>query len=46
MDRCAQVGHEEEEMSGVLPTLLPKRIYVTKGTKKKVLVCRAQADGP
>jgi hypothetical protein len=33
-------------MVGVLPTLLPKRIYVTKGTKQKVPVCRAQADGP
>ena len=43
---ASDVGHDEEEMVGVLPTLLPKRISVTKGTKQTVPVCRAQADGP
>jgi hypothetical protein len=42
----SESGQEEAELVGVLPTLLPKRIYVTKGTNQKVPVCRAQADGP
>jgi hypothetical protein len=41
MDRGPKSGTSKWKWWGVLPTLLPKRIYVTKGTKQRVPVCRA-----
>jgi hypothetical protein len=42
----SEVGHEDEEMVGVSPTLLPKRRNAEPVKKQKVTICRANFDAP
>jgi hypothetical protein len=42
----SDVGHEEEEMVWVLPTLLPKRRNAELVKNHKVTICRENPDGP
>jgi hypothetical protein len=42
----SQLGREEEEMVGVLPTLLPKRRNAEPVKNQKVTICRENFDAP
>ena len=42
----SEIGDDEEEMVGVLPTLLPKRPNAVSAVRLKAAICRDNAHGP